>query len=426
MGAEVITLIFLVIAIILFVTEVIPLSITAMLLSAGFALTGILTPAEAFAGFVDSNVLLFIAMFIIGAAIFETGMAKQLGSVVTSFAKTERQLIVVVMLITGIGSGFLSNTGTAAVLIPVVVGIAQKSGFARGRFLLPLVIAAAMGGNLSLVGAPGNMIAQSALQGHGMEFGFFEYAKVGLPILLFGILYFAVFGYKFLPSARQSESGTSGMGVFDQQTDYSTIPNWKRHASLAILVLTVLAMVFEKQIGVKLYVSAWIGELLLVVFKVIDEDTAMKSIDMKTIFLFVGSLSLAAALQKSGAGNMIADGLVAVLGSTPSPMIVLAIILVVSAVLTNFMSNTATTALLVPIGLLIAERIGADPKAVLMATVVGASLAYATPIGMPANAMVYGIGNYRFNDYVKAGLPLVVLSILISFVLLPLFFPFYP
>lgn len=174
MSPEVITLLFLLAAMILFVTELLPLSITAMLLSTGFALTGILTPQEAFAGFIDSNVLLFIAMFIIGAAIFDTGMARQIGALVTRFAKTERQLVIAVMVITGVMSGFLSNTGTAAVLIPVVIGIAKQSGFARGRLLLPLVIAAAMGGNLSLIGAPGNLIAQSALEKNlGQSFGFF-------------------------------------------------------------------------------------------------------------------------------------------------------------------------------------------------------------------------------------------------------------
>lgn len=425
MGPEIITLIFLVVAIILFVTELIPLSVTAMLLSVGLVLTGVLTPAEAFAGFVDSNVLLFIAMFIIGAAIFETGMASQIGGLVTNFAKTEKQLIAVVMLITGIMSGFLSNTGTAAVLIPVVVGIAARSGFARGRLLLPLVIAAAMGGNLSLIGAPGNMIAQSGLQSIGMEFGFFEYAYIGLPILLVGIVYFVTIGYRFLPDVKTS-SINQGETIFDQKSDYTQVPAWKRTASFVVLLITVLAMVFESQIGIKLYVSAWLGALILIILRVIDENSAMRAVDMKTILLFVGSLSLATALQKSGAGSMIADGLVWILGESPSPFAILAIVLIVSAVLTNVMSNTATTALLVPIGLLIAQKIGADPKAVLMATVIGASFAYATPIGMPANTMIYSIGNYRFNDYVKAGLPLVIISVIVAFILLPILFPFYP
>ena len=136
MDASIITLIFLVFAIIMFAWEKIPLSITAMIVAVGLVLTDVLTAEEAFAGFVDSNVLLFMAMFIVGGAFFETGMAQQIGGIVTKFAKTEKQLIVAVMLITGLMSGVLSNTGTAAVLIPVVIGIAAKAGFSRSTLLL--------------------------------------------------------------------------------------------------------------------------------------------------------------------------------------------------------------------------------------------------------------------------------------------------
>lgn len=116
-------------------------------------------------------------------------MANKIGGIVTKFAKSERMLIAAVMIIVGVMSGVLSNTGTAAVLIPVVIGIAAKSGYSRSRLLMPLVFAAAMGGNLSLIGAPGNMIAQSALSEIGLGFGFFEYAIVGLPILICGTLF---------------------------------------------------------------------------------------------------------------------------------------------------------------------------------------------------------------------------------------------
>ncbi|WP_134704360.1 SLC13 family permease [Ammoniphilus sp. YIM 78166] len=423
MSPGVITLCFLVFAIIMFAWEKIPLPITAMMVAVGLTLTGILKPAEAFAGFVDSNVLLFMAMFIVGAAFFDTGMAQKVGGIVTKFAKTERQLIIAVMVITGLMSGFLSNTGTAAVFIPVIIGIAAKSGFSRSRLLLPLVLAAAMGGNLSLIGAPGNMIAQSALQDMGMEFGFFEYAKVGLPMLIIGILYFSLIGYKFLPDRKDDPLDTDS--VYSKQADYSNVPKWKQNTALIVLVLTIVAMIFEKQIGVKLYISAWVGALVLVATRVISEKNAMKSIDMNTILLFVGSLALAKAIDVSGSGALIANTLIGALGSSPSPYILLFVILVLSAVMTNFMSNTATTALLVPIGLSIASAIGADPKAVLMATVIGGSLAFATPIGMPANTMVYGLGGYRFTDYVKVGVPLIIVSIVVGMILLPIFFPFY-
>ena len=427
MSDATITILFLLFAIIFFVSEIIPLAITAMLLSVGLALTGVLPAKDAFAGFVDSNVLLFMAMFIIGAAIFETGMAKRIGGYVTRFAKTESHLIIALMLITGLMSGLLSNTGTAAVLIPMVLGIAQKTGFNKKRLLLPLVIAAAMGGNLSLICAPGNLIAQAGLQQMGLSFGFFEFAKVGLPILGVGILYFVFFGQKLLPNTT-SEDVAKGDSInfFDQEQDESCESRWKQNVAFIVLVLTVLAMVFEKKLGVPLFVSAWAGALILIVSGVISENSAMRSIDMKTIMLFVGSLSLAVALNKSGAGEIIAGGMINLLGSDPSPFIVLLVVFLVAVVLTNFMSNTATTALLVPICLAIAEQLQADPKAVLMATVIGGSLAYATPIGMPANTMIYGIGNYRFMDYVKVGLPLIVLAMVVALVLLPIIFPFFP
>ena len=421
MNEVTITLLFLTFTIILYVTEKIPLALTSMIVCIGLNLTGVLTIKETFEGFVNGNVILFVAMFIVGGALFETGMASDIGGIITKFAKTEKQLIIAIMVIVGLLSGILSNTGTAAVLIPVVVGVAAKSGFARSKLLMPLVFAAALGGNLSLIGAPGNMIANTALESVNMSFGFFEYAKVGFPMLIAAIIFYSTIGYKLLPNHKTDENELA----YNENDEGIEKVKWKKIFSLVVMIFTIIAMIFEEKIGIKLQISACIGAIVLVLFKVISEEEAYNSIDTKTIFLFGGSLSLATALQKTGAGTVIADTIISRLGENPSPYVLLLVILILSSVMTNFMSNTATTALLVPIGLSIATRINADPRAVLMAMVIGGSCAYATPIGMPANTMVINIGNYKFKDYVIAGGPLVIISIIISAILLPIFFPFY-
>ena len=370
MSPSTITILFLLFAIVMFVMEKIPLGVTSMIVCVGLVVTGVLDAKTAFAGFIDSNVILFVAMFIVGGAFFETGMANKIGGIVTKFAKSERMLIAAVMIIVGVMSGVLSNTGTAAVLIPVVIGIAAKSGYSRSRLLMPLVFAAAMGGNLSLIGAPGNLIAQSALEEMNLSFGFFEYAIAGMPILICGILFYATVGYRFLPDKKVSGDG----GAFDTTKNFDDVPKWKQTLSLVILVLTLLAMIFEKKIGIKLCISGCVGAL----------------------------------------------------GENPSPYVLTFVVFILCCIMTNFMSNTATTALMVPICLSIAQGMGADPRAVLMACVIGGSCAYATPIGMPANTMVVGAGGYTFMDYVKSGLPLIVIATIVSMIILPIAFPFFP
>ena len=387
MSPVTITLSLLVFSIVMFVWEKIPLAVTAMIVCITLVVTGVFDVKTAFAGFINQNVILFVAMFVVGGALFETGVTDKIGSMVTRYARTEKQLIVVIMLVCGTLSGLLSNTGTAAVLIPVVIGAAMKSGYARSRLLMPLAFASALGGNLSLIGSPGNLIAQSALEQVGQRFGFFEYAKLGIPMLACGILYFVTIGYRILPKTNAAQPQSVN------NIKAQACPKYKQVIALSVLILTVLGMIFEKQLGLPI--------------------------------AFGGTLALAKALETTGAGAIMARSIIALLGQQASPFLLLSAVLVISCALTNFMSNTATAALLMPIGLSIAHSMGADPRAVLMAIVIGCSCAYATPVGTPANMMIFSAGGYKFVDYVKVGLPLILISVIVSFILLPVFFPFY-
>ena len=421
MSQTTITLLFLAFAIVSFILEKIPLGLTASICALGLTLTGILDVSTTFSQYVNSNVILCVGMFVVGQALFETGMANKIGGLVTRFAKTEKTLIIAIMVIVGVMSGFLSNTGTAAVLIPVVCGIADESGYSRSHLLMPLVFAAALGGNLSIIGAPGNLMGVNALQEMGIKTSFFMYAPIGIPMLLIGILYFVCFGYKLL-TQNQNEAAQN----LEEQKDFSNVPKWKQIISLVVLIVVIFAMIFEELIGISIQLSACLGALFLVLTGVLTEKEALNSIDLKVVLLFGGSLSLAKALDVTGAGSMIADKIVGLLGSNPNPILLLLVIFLVTCVLTNFMSNTATTALMVPICVSIANRMGADPSAVLMACVIGGSCAYATPIGMPANTMVVTAGGYTFKDYAKAGIPLILVATVVSMILLPVLYPFFP
>lgn len=421
MSQTTITLLFLTFTIISFILEKIPLGLTATICALGLTLTGVLDASTTFAQYVNSNVILCVGMFVVGQALFETGMANKIGGIVTKFARTERTLIIAIMVIVGVMSGILSNTGTAAVLIPVVCGIADESGYSRSRLLMPLVFAAALGGNLSIIGAPGNLMGVNALQEMGLSTSFFMYAPVGVPMLILGIIYFVFLGYRFLPDGTEA-----GGAAVEAQKDFSNVPKWKQVISLVVLTVVIIAMIFEEEIGISIQVSSCIGAVFLVLTGVLSEKEALQSIDLKVVLLFGGSLSLAKALDTTGAGNLIADKIVGLLGANPNPIVLLLVIFIVTCALTNFMSNTATTALMIPIAVSLANNLGADPRAVVIATVIAGSCAYATPIGMPANTMVVGLGGYKFKDYVKSGLPLILFSFAICMILLPILFPFYP
>ena len=421
MSQTTITLLFLTFTIISFILEKIPLGLTATICALGLTLTGVLDASTTFAQYVNSNVILCVGMFVVGQALFETGMANKIGGIVTKFARTERTLIIAIMVIVGVMSGFLSNTGTAAVLIPVVCGIADESGYSRSRLLMPLVFAAALGGNLSIIGAPGNLMGVNALQEMGLSTSFFMYAPVGVPMLILGIIYFVFLGYRFLPDGT-----AAGGAAVEAQKDFSNVPKWKQVISLVVLIVVIIAMIFEEEIGISIQISSCIGAAFLVLTGVLTEKEALQSIDLKVVLLFGGSLSLAKALDTTGAGNLIADKIVGLLGANPNPIVLLLVIFIVTCALTNFMSNTATTALMIPIAVSLANNLGADPRAVVIATVIAGSCAYATPIGMPANTMVVGLGGYKFKDYVKSGLPLILFSFVICMILLPILFPFYP
>ena len=423
MSPAVKTLIILAVVAIFFITEIIPLAVTSMGGAIACGLVGVIPIKTVFSGLSNSTVVLFAGMFVISAAMFHTGLAQLIGErVVRALGTGENSLMLGVMAIGAIMSSVSSNTGTCAALLPVIIGICTAAKIPAQRQLMPLAFGCGIGGIITLVGTPPNIIASGALQNAGLRpFGFFEFAWIGIPLTIAAIAYMILIGKRFLPTGEIENV------EIDEDAAAEAKASSNDPKKQALVGATLLAVVVVMATGiVPLQVAAVIGALFLVITRCVTEQQAYRGIDWVTIFLFAGMMPVATAMDKSGAGKLIAETVVGIMGGSPSPLMVTGILFILSCGLTQFMSNTASAALLCPIGISIAEQIGAQPHAVLMAIAVAASCAFATPVGTPPNTLVLGPGGYHFKDYVIAGTPLILVCLVVSLIIIPIVWPFFP
>ena len=253
-----------------------------------------------------------------------------------------------------------------------------------------------------------------------VPFFFFEFAWIGVPISIAGMLYMMFLGKYLLPN-KQLDADQE----IEQEIEANETSKSKQIVSGVILLAVVLVMALGIK-GISLEMAAIIGALVCVLTGCLTEKQAYASIDWVTIFLFAGMMPVSKAMDVTGAGKLIAEWTVGLMGGAPSPLVVTGVLFILSCGLTQFMSNTASAALLCPIGIAISQNLGADPKAVLMAIAVAASCAFATPVGTPPNTLVLGPGGYRFMDYLKAGCGLVIVCFIVSLIVIPMVWPFFP
>lgn len=409
-----ITLGILVAAAVMFFTEIVPLPITALLVPVALSLTNVITSKVAFSYFGDPTVILFMAMFIVGEATFITGFADKVGALAVRLSKGNSILLLVyTMAAVGLLSTVLSNTGTIVVAVPMILGMCIKARLAPGKVLMPVAFASSLGGTVTLVGTPPNGIINSMLAQTGQTpFGFFEFGLIGIPLLIVGLLYYAFIGHRFLPEGRQMEDDM----VIEGQTRREN----KMWASIAVFAFVVFMMASELM---PLTTAAVLGACLMVITRCMTMREAFRSVDWTTIFLFAGMLSMSAAMSKSGAAAIVAN---TVVNMVSDPWMLMLVCCALTSLITNFMSNTATAALMAPLALPIALASGISPLPITMGIAMSASACFLTPIATPPNTIVLGPGKYSFLDYVKAGWPLQIITLIMCWLLIPMIWPFHP
>ena len=216
------TLIILLVSAILFVSGRVRSDLVAICALLALLLCQILTPAEGLSGFSNTTVIMMVGLFIVGGGIFQTGLAKMIGSKVMSLAgNSETRMFLLVMLVTGTIGAFVSNTGTVALMLPIIVSMATGAGKSPRRFLMPLAFASSMGGMMTLIGTPPNLIVSDTLANAGYEpLGFFSFLPVGLVILGTGILFLLPMTKLLTPKEKQSDDKKSGKSFKELVGEY--------------------------------------------------------------------------------------------------------------------------------------------------------------------------------------------------------------
>ena len=216
------TLIILLISAILFVSGKVRSDLVAICALLALLLCQILTPTEALSGFSNTTVIMMVGLFVVGGGIFQTGLAKMIGSKVMSLAgNSETKMFLLVMLVTGAIGAFVSNTGTVALMLPIIVSMAAGAGKSPRRFLMPLAFASSMGGMMTLIGTPPNLIVSDTLQSAGYApLGFFSFLPVGMVILTVGILFLLPMTKLLTPKEKMDDKKKSGKSLKELVSEY--------------------------------------------------------------------------------------------------------------------------------------------------------------------------------------------------------------
>jgi di/tricarboxylate transporter len=207
-------LLILLVAVVLFATDLLRMDVVALLVLCALAVTGLVAPEQAIAGFSHPAVVTIWAMFILGEGLTRAGIADALGRRVIHVAgRSEIRLVATFMLLAGLMSGFMNNIGVTALLLPVVVSVARQAGVAPSRLLMPMAFGCLLGGALTIIGTPPNLLVSAALEEAGFSgFRFFDFTPIAVPVLLVATVFVSLIGRHWLPTRDPvAETGSTDL-----------------------------------------------------------------------------------------------------------------------------------------------------------------------------------------------------------------------
>lgn len=368
-----------------------------------FLFTGTLSVDEALAGFSNDGTLTVALLFIIAGSIEKSGLADRWFRRLAGVSFSGRWTLLKILLpVTGL-SAFLNNTPIVAAVTPVLRKWCAHQNVSPSKFLIPLSYATVLGGTITLMGTSTNLVVQGLMIDQNMEgFNFFQLAVVGIPISLVGLIYLITIGYRLLPNHHvifpNDYDTTAPMDIL------STMPFRRIRDALAIV--TLILMIILAAAGVlSMFPAMMLTVIILFIIGSMTPREALRAIRFDVLLLIAASIGIGTAFEKSGAAAWIAGQLLT-LGEANDVLVMVALVYLMTNILTEMLSNNASAVIMFPIGLEMANRLHADPMAFIVALTIAASAGFASPIGYQTHLIVYGPGGYHFKDYLKVGIPL--------------------
>jgi solute carrier family 13 (sodium-dependent dicarboxylate transporter), member 2/3/5 len=407
-------MIILVFAALLWMTEALPLPVTALMIPLLAIVFGLLDPVAAFANFANPIIFLFLGGFVLAGALSKYKVDQLISSKMLSIANGNFvKSSILLMVASALLSMWVSNTSTAIMMLPVALGllnfINKQGTTAESKFLLlGIAYAANIGGVATLIGSPPNAIGASVL-----SLSFVQWLKFGIPVFLFTFpVMILVLYFYFKPDRKLS---------FPLTKVETEIKSGKFPLLIGIFGITILLWLLDGPISNFLNISGSFSSMvaifaifLIIATNLLTWKDIQEKVDWGVLILFGGGLTLGAVLSVSGFGEFIANKIVSVFGNI-NPVVFLWIIVLTSILFTEFMSNTASAALFVPILYTISLRMDMDPLLFVLPATIAATYGFMLPVGTPPNAVVFGTGRVPQQSMIRVGMILNILfSIMIT------------
>ena len=394
---------------VLWLTEALHTTITAILIPVLAVATGLMSTKSALYGFSDPTIFLFFGGFALAAAMHHQEIDKIIAQRILLLAKGNFALAVIYMFsTTAFLSMWMSNTATAAMMLPLAIGMLSQISFKEHPntyifVLLGIAFSASIGGIGTLVGTPPNAIVAANL-----HIDFAEWLKYGIPIVvIFMPLMIAVLYFVFKPNLKHTIHIDIKDKIAMSRQKWLTLGIfafiavcWIFSAKINPLFSNLLGL--EKQMGAFDSVIAIFAAVLVCAFGVVSWKKVQENTDWGVLMLFGGGITLSLILKDSGASKVMADAVISAVQGGHLFLIGLAVSVFI-ILLTEFTSNTASAALLVPLFISIAESLGAPPLGLALIIAIGASCAFMLPVATPPNAIVFGTGYIKQSQMLKAG-----------------------